>query len=258
MTEAEATPVLEVRGVTKRFGPVQALKGVDLRVHAGEVVALLGDNGAGKSTLVKTISGVYPPDSGEILFNGNAVRFTSPREATAMGIETVYQDLALCDNLSVVQNLFLGRERRRFSNVLLNWLPDRRRMLEEAGLAVKRLGTSLPSLSSQVGTMSGGQRQAVAVARALVWGSRVVFLDEPTAALGVEQTANVHRVIRNLGESGVAVALITHNLQDAFTLAHRLVVMRQGQVVAEMRPRDVTSDQVVSAITGGSLVGHRV
>lgn len=258
MTANEQAPVLDVRGVTKRFGSVQALSGVDLRVLAGEVVALLGDNGAGKSTLVKLISGVHQPDTGEIRVGGETARIGSPRAATALGIETVYQDLALCDNLSVAQNLFLGRERQLFSHPLLRWIPDRRGMLEAAREAVSTLGTTLPSLTSQIGTMSGGQRQAVAVARTLVWGSRLVFLDEPTAALGVEQTGNVHRVIRGLKDNGVAVVLITHNMQDAFALADRIVVLRQGRNVAEMRPSETTSDAVVSAITGGALVGRRV
>lgn len=254
MTETATAPLLDVRGVTKRFGSVQALRGVDLRVHAAEVVALLGDNGAGKSTLIKTISGVHQPDAGEIRFLGEAVHIASPRAASALGIETVYQDLALCDNLTVVQNLFLGRERRLFGGWLLRWIPARRQMLEQAGDVVRQLGTTLPSLQSQVGTMSGGQRQAIAVARAIVWGSRLIILDEPTAALGVEQTANVHRVIRRLRQNGLGVILITHNMQDAFALADRIVVMRQGRNIAELDPRTSTPDIVVSAITGGAAI----
>ncbi|HWJ73795.1 MAG TPA: ATP-binding cassette domain-containing protein [Kaistia sp.] len=254
MPGADTLPLLEVRGVAKRFGSVEALRGVDLRVHAAEVVALLGDNGAGKSTLIKTISGVHQPDSGEILVLGKPVAIPSPRAASALGIETVYQDLALCDNLTVVQNLFLGRELHRFSRWPLHWVPARRRMVERATEVVRQLGTTLPSLHSQIGTMSGGQRQAIAVARAMVWGSRLVILDEPTAALGVEQTANVRRVIRNLRASGLGVILITHNMQDAFALADRIVVMRQGRAIAEMDPKVVTPDQVVGAITGGSAI----
>ncbi len=247
-------PLLEVRGVKKRFGSVEALQGTDLTVHAAEVVALLGDNGAGKSTLIKTIAGVYRPDEGEIVFEGKPVIINSPGAATALGIETVYQDLSLCDNLTVVQNLFLGRERRLFDSGPLSWMPARRQMLRQADDVVKQLGTTLPSLTSQIGTMSGGQRQAVAVARAMVWGSKLVILDEPTAALGVEQTANVHRVIRRLKESGVGVILITHSMPDVFALADRIVVMRQGRNIAEMIPTAVTSDDVVSAITGGSTL----
>ena len=254
MPASQTAPLLEVRSVTKRFGSVQALQGVDLKVHAAEIVALLGDNGAGKSTLIKAISGVHQPDTGEILFEGKPVSIPNPKAATALGIETVYQDLALCDNLTVVQNLFLGREKRLFGNGLLGWIPARRQMFETATDVVRQLGSTIPSLNAQIGTMSGGQRQAVAVARAMVWGSKLVILDEPTAALGVEQTANVHRVIRHLKDAGVGVILITHNMQDAFALADRMVVLRQGSNIAEMNPRDVTSDDVVSAITGGNLL----
>jgi D-xylose transport system ATP-binding protein len=254
MTDQPAEPLLDVRGVAKRFGSVEALRGVDLQVRAGEVVALLGDNGAGKSTLVKAIAGVNPPDAGEIRFAGRPVSIPSPKAASALGIATVYQDLALCDNLTVVENLFLGRERRLFPRGPLNWIPARREMMSVANDVVHQLGTTLPSLTSQIGTMSGGQRQAVAVARAMIDGSRIVILDEPTAALGVEQTANVHRVIRRLRENGVGVVLITHNLPDAFQLADRFVVLRQGRNAADMDPKKVTPDDVVKAITGGVLL----
>ena len=189
-------PLLEARGVTKRFGQVEALKGVDIEVHAGSVVALLGDNGAGKSTFVKIIAGVHQPDSGEIWFDRQKVNITSPKVASSLGIETVYQDLALCDNLSVVQNLFLGRERRMPDMPWLGRFLASDRMEKEASQVFAQLGVGLPSLSIRIGAMSGGQRQAVAVARAVIWGSRLVMLDEPTAALGVQQTANVHKLIR--------------------------------------------------------------
>jgi D-xylose transport system ATP-binding protein len=247
------TPLLEVRGIAKRFGRVQALNGVDFHVDAASVVALLGDNGAGKSTLVKTIAGVHPPDAGEIWFDGRRVSIPSPRAASELGIETVYQDLALCDNLNVVQNLFLGRERRAPNVPVLDRFLDRRRMRREAEEVVARLGTRLPSLSNQIGALSGGQRQAVAVARAVIWGSRLVMLDEPTAALGVQQTANVHKLIERLREKGIGVVLITHNLVDAFALADRFVVLRQGRKIAEMDPKASTPDEVVGAITGSAL-----
>ena len=249
-------PLLDVRGVSKRFGRVHALTGVDFQVHAGSIVGLLGDNGAGKSTLVKIIAGVHPPDDGEIWFDGREVTVSSPRAASELGIETVYQDLALCDNLNVVQNLFLGRERRTPAIPLLDRFLDSRRMQREAADVVSQLGTTLPSLTTQIGALSGGQRQAVAVARAVIWGSRLVLLDEPTAALGVQQAANVHRLVKRLREQGVGVVLITHNLVDAFALADRFVVLRHGRKVAEMEPGQSTPDEVVGAITGSSLAAR--
>jgi D-xylose transport system ATP-binding protein len=246
-------PLLDVRGVVKHFGRVQALAGVDLEVHPGSIVALLGDNGAGKSTLVKIIAGVYQPDAGEIRFAGRRVHISSPKDASALGIETVYQDLALCDNLNVVQNLFLGRERRTPALPFINRFLDNRRMRQEAEAVVTQLGTRLPSLSTQIGAMSGGQRQAVAVARAVIWGSRLVVLDEPTAALGVQQTANVHNLIKRLRDKGVAIVLITHNLVDAFALADCMVVLRLGRRIAIMDPQRNTPDEVVGAITGSTL-----
>jgi D-xylose transport system ATP-binding protein len=246
-------PLLDVRGVVKHFGRVQALAGVDMEVHPGSIVALLGDNGAGKSTLVKIIAGVYQPDAGEIRFAGRRVHIDSPKDASALGIETVYQDLALCDNLSVVQNLFLGRERRMPDLPFINRFLDNRRMRQEAETVVAQLGTRLPSLSTQIGAMSGGQRQAVAVARAVIWGSRLVLLDEPTAALGVQQTANVHNLIKRLRDKGVAIVLITHNLVDAFALADSMVVLRLGRRIAIMDAKRNTPDEVVGAITGSTL-----
>ena len=245
-----AVQLLETRKLTKRFGRVQALNGVDLVVRAGSVLALLGDNGAGKSTLVKIVSGVHQPDAGEILFDGERIEIPSPRHASVAGIETVYQDLALCDNLNVIQNLFLGRERRQQGNPILRSFLDRNSMQSEAARAFDILGIRIPSLSSQISTLSGGQRQAVAIARAIVWRSRVVMFDEPTAALGVEQTENVHRLIGRLRDQGVGVLLITHNMVDVFALADRAIVLRQGRRIAEMDPRTCTPDDVVGAITG--------
>ena len=253
---AQAEPsagLLETRSLSKRFGRVQALNGVDVSVHAGSVLALLGDNGAGKSTLVKILSGAYRPDSGEILIDGASRDITSPREATEAGIETVYQDLALCDNLTVIQNLFLGRERRKSGIPFARAFLDRRSMQREAAQAFESLGARIPSLQSQVSNLSGGQRQAVAIARAVVWKSRVVLFDEPTAALGVEQTENVHRLIRRLRDRGVGVVLISHNLADVFALADRLTVLRRGERVADMDPRNCTPDDVVRQITGSEI-----
>ena len=247
--------LLETRSLSKRFGRVQALSGVDISVHAGSVLALLGDNGAGKSTLVNILSGAYRPDSGEILLDGVALDITSPRDATRAGIETVYQDLALCDNLTVTQNLFLGRERCKRGVPLAGSFLDRRTMEREAVQAFESIGARIPYLHSQVSNLSGGQRQAVAIARAVVWKSRVVLFDEPTAALGVEQTANVHRLIRRLRDQGVGVVLISHNLADVFALADRLTVLRRGSRVAQMNPTTCTPDDVVGQITGSASAG---
>ena len=237
---------------------MQALNGVDLRVHAGSVLALVGDNGAGKSTLIKIIAGVHQADSGEILFDGAPVDIGSPRDASAAGIETVYQDLALCDNLNVIQNLFLGRERRLTKSLFGRLFLDSESMESEAARAFEILGTRIPSLTRQISTLSGGQRQAVAIARAIVWRSRVVMLDEPTAALGVEQTANVHRLIQRLRDQNVGVVLITHNMVDVFALADRVVVLRQGRKIAEMDRESCTPDDVVGAITGSAGADSRL
>ncbi len=223
-----------------------------LSLHAGSVLALLGDNGAGKSTLVKIVSGVHMPDAGGVRFDGARVELRSPRHASQCGIETVYQDLALCENLNVIQNLFLGREKRQTRGLLRRLFLDRNAMREEAERAFAVLGSRIPSLTSPVSALSGGQRQAVAIARAIVWRSRLVMLDEPTAALGVEQTANVHRLIRRLRDQGVAVLLVTHNMVDVFALANRLVVLRRGRHIAEMDPGTCTPDDVVGAITGSA------
>ncbi|MCY4543295.1 MAG: ATP-binding cassette domain-containing protein [Rhodobacteraceae bacterium] len=249
-------PLLEVHDLHKRFGSVQALDGVGLSVHAGSVLALLGDNGAGKSTLVKIVSGVHSPDAGSVALDGSTVELSSPRQASGCGIETVYQDLALCENLSVTQNLFLGRERRHSGNRLKGWFLDRHAMRQEAERAFQVLGSRIPSLSSPVSSLSGGQRQAVAIARAIVWRSRLVMFDEPTAALGVEQTANVHQLIRRLRDQGVGVLLVTHNMVDVFALADRIVVLRRGKRIAELNPTECTPDDVVSAITGSSIAAR--
>lgn len=252
-----AEPLLELRGVGKRFGAVTALSDVDLVVRPAEVVALVGDNGAGKSTLIKTIAGVHQPDSGEVLVEGTATRIGSPAAASALGIATVYQDLALCENLDVVANLFLGREQARPP------LGGRlRRLSDDAMEATARgvlagLSVRIPSLRRPVAGLSGGQRQAVAVARAVQWGSRLVLLDEPTAALGVEQTEMVLDLVTTLRTRGLGVLLISHNLADVFAVADRIAVLRQGRNAGTFTVADTTVDTVVAAITGGRLLTPR-
>jgi D-xylose transport system ATP-binding protein len=243
-------PLLELEGVSKRFGPVQALDRVDFAVHAGEVVGLVGDNGAGKSTLVKTIAGIHSADTGTVRFEGQEVAISRPQDATALGVATVYQDLALCDNLDVVANVFLGKEEispgpGRFSRQL-----DEARMEHRAGELLSSLAVTIPSLRSEVGTLSGGQRQQVAVARSLLGEPRVVLLDEPTAALGVPQTAQVLELIRRLKERGLGVVVISHNLVDVFEVADRIVVLRLGRTAGDFAAESTTEEHVVSAITG--------
>lgn len=249
----QGRPRLALQGITKTFGAVTALDGVDFEVFGGEVVALVGDNGAGKSTLTKIMAGVYKPDEGSLLFEGQPVRLANPEAASALGIATVYQDLALCDNLDVVANLFLGREQAR------GFLPGVLRSLSEAQMEQKArailqsLSVTIPSVHQPVGLLSGGQRQSVAVSRAVLWGSKVVLLDEPTAALGVEQTSLVLKLVRQLRERGLAVVLISHNLADVFRVADRIIVLRLGRRVGTFRRSETTPDQVVAAITGGVI-----
>jgi len=241
--------LLELRGVVKRFGAVQALAGVDFEVDAGEVVGLVGDNGAGKSTLVKVISGVHPADAGEYRFAGRRVQVATPRAAAELGVQTVYQDLALCENLDVVANLHLGRERARalFGPLaVLDELAMERRAFE----LVQELHVRIPTLRTAVAALSGGQRQSVAVARAVMWDSKVVLLDEPTAALGVEQTQQVKELIRNLRRRRLGVVVISHNLADVFEVTDRIVVLRQGRRVASFDTGSATHQGVVASITG--------
>jgi ABC-type sugar transport system ATPase subunit len=221
------TPRLELRGVTKRFGPVLALSGLDLVVPAGEVTALVGDNGAGKSVLIKTIAGIHEPDGGQIYWEGRPVPVRTPRDAAALGIQTVYQDLALADNLDIVQNMFLGRERTR-ADLLDENSMEASATETLAGLSV----TTVRSIRQPVASLSGGQRQAVAIARAVLWNSKLVIMDEPTAALGVTQTAMVLDLVRRLADRGLAVLLVSHNLIDVFKVADRLAVLRLGRMVA--------------------------
>jgi D-xylose transport system ATP-binding protein len=248
------TPILELQGVSKRFGAVQALYDVDLALAPGEVVALVGDNGAGKSTLIKCIGGIYPIDGGQIHFGGAPVVIHSPKDAAALGIEIVYQDLALADNLDVVQNMFLGRERYRGALGRLFRLLDEESMERDAMATLDTLSvTTLRSVRQAVVSLSGGQRQSVAVAKAVMWNSRVVVLDEPTAALGVAQTRQVLDLVRRLGEQGLGVILISHNLHDVFEVADRIVVLRLGQNVDEFDRAKTNQQQVVESITAGTV-----
>jgi len=243
------TPVLELRGVSKAFGAVQALYEVDFHVAPGQVMALVGDNGAGKSTLIKCIAGIHPVDSGEILFDGEVVHIHSPKDASRLGIEVVYQDLALCDNLDVVQNMYLGREKLDPLHRL-----DETAMEAKAQETLRSLSvTTLRSVRQTVAGLSGGQRQSVAVAKAVMWNSKVVILDEPTAALGVAQTRQVLELVKRLGEQGLAVVLISHNLHDIFEVADDITVLRLGQNVAEFKRTETNQQQVVEAITAGQL-----
>jgi D-xylose transport system ATP-binding protein len=239
-------PLLELRGVFKSFGSVQALTDVDFEVRHGEVMALVGDNGAGKSTLIKCIAGIHPMDEGETLFEGKPVSVHGPKDAAKLGIEIVYQDLALCDNLDVVQNMYLGRETNRWQ--VLTEPPMEAKTRETlAGLRV----TTIKSIRQTVATLSGGQRQSVAVARAVMWNSKLVILDEPTAALGVAQTEQVLALVNRLAEQGLAVVLISHNLHDIFETATRITVLRLGRNAGLFERAAVTQEQVVHAITAG-------
>jgi D-xylose transport system ATP-binding protein len=242
---ASNAPLLELRGVSKRFGAVQALTAVDFSAEAGRVTALVGDNGAGKSTLIKTIAGINPMDEGEYLFEGKQVHVNGPQAAAALGIATIYQDLALCDNLDVVANLYLGHEELGTGRLL-----DETSMEQEASTVLKRLAVRIPSVRTQVASLSGGQRQSVAIARSMLGEPKMVVLDEPTAALGVAQTAQVLNLIRTLRDQGLAVVVISHNLGDVFQVADRIEVLRLGRHVAAFEASETDSDEVVSAITG--------
>ncbi len=242
--------LLEARGVSKRFGGVHALERVDFRVSAGEVVALAGDNGAGKSTLIKIVSGVFQPDDGDIVFEGAPVSFTNPHEARARGIETIYQDLALADNLDVGANVFLGREPMR---MLFGVLPviDRHRMRADAAQALEALDIGLDRLDRPVRALSGGQRQCVAIGRAIHWKARVLIMDEPTAALGVPEQRRVMDLIRTLKASGVGVIFISHNLGDILAVTDRIVVLRRGIVAGEVATEGANPDEIVRMMVGG-------
>lgn len=238
--------LLSLRGIAKNFGPVQALADVTFDVPAGRVTALIGDNGAGKSVLIKCISGIHTPDGGEFLWQGKPVHIRNPVDASALGIETVFQDLALCDNLDIVQNMFLGRERTRHLGL------DEESMEQSAaetlaGLAV----TTVRSIRQTVASLSGGQRQSVAIAKAVLWNSKLVIMDEPTAALGVAQTAMVLELVRRLADRGLAVMLISHNMNDVFEVADRVAVLRLGRLVAVRPAAELDRQIVVDLMTTG-------
>ena len=245
-----AEPLLEARGLVKTFGRVQALRGASFSVYPGEVVALIGDNGAGKSALLKCLSGVHEPDAGEILMNGQPVRLESPLAAMRRGIETVYQDLALADDLEASANLFLGRERLKPGLLRRLGVLDRKKMRETAAAAFEDLGVALQDVRVPTVSLSGGQRQAVAVARSVAWASSVVLLDEPTAALGVLQRRHVHETIRRVAERGISVVYISHNMPEVLQVADRIEVLRLGVRVAIFQAHDASLEQLVGAMTG--------
>jgi len=245
-------PILSLRGINKSFGPVHVLKNVDFDAYAGQVTALVGDNGAGKSTLIKCIAGIYQAEEGEFYFEGNKVEVNGPRDATALGIEIVYQDLALCDNLDIVHNMFLGREVKK--GVVLN-------ESNMESLARKTLDSlsvrTVKSIRQNVSSLSGGQRQTVAIARAVLWNSKVVILDEPTAALGVAQTEQVLNLVRRLADNGLAVILISHNLNDIFQVADNIAALYLGTMAGQVKKNDVTTNQVIELITTGKSGGAK-
>jgi D-xylose transport system ATP-binding protein len=241
------TPLLQLRGISKSFGSVQALTDVDFEVREGEVMALVGDNGAGKSTLIKCVAGIHGHDEGEIYFDGKPVHIHGPKDSAKLGIEVVYQDLALCDNLDVVQNMFLGREQH-------DWLYrlNEPAMEQQTAETLKSLAvTTIRSIRQPVASLSGGQRQSVAVAKAVQWNSRLVILDEPTAALGVAQTEQVLGLVRRLGERGLGVVLVSHNLHDIFEVATRITVLRLGRDIGVYERAKTTQQEIVQAITAG-------
>jgi D-xylose transport system ATP-binding protein len=240
------TPLLELRGINKSFGAVHVLHDVDFAVLPGQVTALVGDNGAGKSTLVKVIAGIYGADSGESFFEGRPVHVSNPKDASDLGIEVVYQDLALCDNLDIVQNMFLGREKR--NGFILDEASMEARARETlASLSVR----TVKSVRQSVASLSGGQRQTVAIAKSVLWNSKVVLLDEPTAALGVAQTRQVLDLVRRLADQGLGVVLISHNMNDVLEVADRITALYLGRVAADVAAKDVTHSQVVELITAG-------
>ncbi len=243
-------PILSVQGISKRFGGVHALDNVSFDLFPGEVLALAGDNGAGKSTLIKAISGVYRPDDGEVLYKGKPVGFENPRQARDLGIETIYQDLALADNLDVGANVFLGREPMRKAFGLLPVL-DRRLMRRQAREAIETLDIEIKKLNVPVRTLSGGQRQAVAIGRAIFWKAEILIMDEPTAALGVPEQRKVRALVESLKTSNVAVIFISHNLGDIFAVADRILVLRRGILAGERRTEETDGDEIVKLMVGG-------
>ncbi len=242
-------PLLEVKNITKRFGGLVAVDNVNMKVFPGEVVGILGDNGAGKSTLIKVISGVYHADAGKIYFNNQMIKINNPMEALRIGIETIYQDLALAENLNVYSNIFLGREKLKkylgFIDVL-----DHDYMLNESKKVLKRLDIQIPSLRNKIINLSGGQRQAVAISRSIYWDAKLLIMDEPTAALGVVEQEKVLNLVKTLSSQGVSVIVISHQMRDVFSVASRLMVMRRGKKVAERITKETTHEEVVGLIVG--------
>jgi ABC-type sugar transport system ATPase subunit len=248
------TPLFQAINLTKRFGGLTAVDSTSLDVNVGEVIGLVGDNGAGKSTFIKMVAGVYQPDEGELFFEGRPVSFSGPREARDMGIETIYQDLALAENLDVGSNIFLGREiKKRYLGGAINTL-DRAKMRDESARVLSRLDIRIPSLAQQIRNLSGGQRQSVAIARTIYWNAKMVIMDEPTAALGVSEQRKVLTLVRTLCDQGVPVIIISHNMQDVFAVADRIVVMRRGKKVGERLAKETTPDEIVSLMVGAEAV----
>jgi ABC-type sugar transport system ATPase subunit len=245
--------LLEVRNITKRFGGIVAVDDVSMGVNAGEVVGVLGDNGAGKSTLIKVISGVYRPDEGRVFFRGQEVAVVSPMDALALGIETIYQDLALAENLNVPANIFLGREKLKTALGLFRVL-DNSHMLKESRKVLEKLDILIPSLRNPIRALSGGQRQAVAISRSIYWDAKFLIMDEPTAALGVAEQKKVLDLVNRLKAHGIGIIIISHQLHDVFSVADRLVIMRRGEKVAEKITRQTNADEVVSLIVGAETV----
>jgi simple sugar transport system ATP-binding protein len=245
--------MLEVRSLTKRFGGLVAVDHMDMQVYAGEVVGLLGDNGAGKSTLIKMVSGVYHPDDGQIFFQGKEVKIGTPMDALDLGIETLYQDLALAENLDAYSNIFLGRERTKSFLGLFKVL-DHETMRDESKKVLNRLEIEIPSLHNQIKTLSGGQRQAVAIGRSIYWNAKLLIMDEPTAALGVHEQSKVLDLVRLLRSQNIPIIIISHQLYDIFSVTDRLVIMRRGKKVAERITKDTTPEEVVGLITGSEEV----
>ncbi len=245
--------IIETRGITKRFGGLTAVDNVSMGVNAGEVVAILGDNGAGKSTLIKMISGVHKPDEGTILLDGKPMKLESPMDALANGIETIYQDLALAENLNVSSNIFLGREKTKRSLGMFNVL-DHEYMRKESRSVLDRLEIEIPSLKNTIRTLSGGQRQAVAISRSIYWQAKVLIMDEPTAALGIAEQKKVLDLVKSLKTQGIGIIIISHQMYDVFEVADRIMVMRRGQNVATRLVSETTADEIVGLIVGSETV----
>jgi len=247
--------LLEVKNLTKRFGGLVAVNNVSMGLNEGEIIGLLGDNGAGKSTLIKMISGVYRPDDGDIFYEGNKVDITSPIDAISIGIETLYQDLALAENLNVYSNIFLGREKLKKFMGLINVL-NHEYMLSESRKVLKKLDIEIPSLRNRIKMLSGGQRQAVAISRSIYWNAKVLIMDEPTAALGIAEQSKVLALVNNLKAHGLGIIIISHQLHDVFSTADRLVIMRRGVKVAERITKKTNPDEIVGLIVGSETVNN--